>query len=122
LVTHPQSDLTAIELAKLPHFERNLLDGSDIDLNLAAFDEHAEPDPVGRHDRRIDGALELLGKLVAKVLKIKLRQRDVLDRVLLARDLDLVVLAMKGDSDIALLQRFLATDRLPHVDPHHPRL
>ena len=85
VVANPQPDLASIELTKLPNFEGDLLDGPNKDLNRAAFDEHAEPDPVRRDERSIDGIFELLGKLIAKVLKIKFRQRDVLDGVLLAR-------------------------------------
>ena len=42
-----------------------------MNLDFAACDNHAELDPVGRHDGSIDGVFELLGELVGAA-----RERD----------------------------------------------
>src|SRR6188472_1885786 len=84
VVAHPQANLATIELAKLPHFERGLIDWTDVDLQSAAFNHHTELDPLRRPKRCIDRVLELLREVLAKAVIVERRQRDVLDRVLLA--------------------------------------
>jgi hypothetical protein len=124
VVANPQANHAAIELPQLTDFERRRLHGSSEYLNLCAAHDDPERDPVGWHQRRIDGVLEFLREFLAQARPVVLWQGDVLHGVLVPRRIcgaeversqidDLVrvvILSVKRNADEALLKHVTPAD------------